>query len=81
MSVSGLDVTIAARYDWSVVRQSTSFPLRHGNLRNLTLQTCLSITRDFYRLHCTFARLYDAAASPALRPRLAGSLQLSLENE
>ena len=60
----GLDVRISARYDWSVVRRSTSFPLRHWNLRNLTLQTCLSITRDFFRLHSTFNRLYNAAASP-----------------
>ena len=61
-------------------------PLRHWNLRNLTLQqesyltagmlpynrnvtlqTFLSSTRDFYRLHSTFARLYNAAASPASR--------------
>ena len=36
--VSGLDVTVSARYGWSVASQSTSFPLRHCNLRNLTLQ-------------------------------------------
>ena len=35
----GLNVTISARYDWSVARQSTSFLLRHWNLRNLTLQS------------------------------------------
>ena len=34
----GLDVTISARYDWSVASQSASFPLRHWNLRNVTLQ-------------------------------------------
>ena len=72
----GLDVTISARYDWSVVRQSTSFPLRHWNLRNLTLQTCLSITRYFFHLHSTLARLYNAAASPASRLRSAGSLAI-----
>ena len=33
--------------------------------RNVTLQTFLSITRDFFRLHSSFARLYNAAASPA----------------
>ena len=58
-------------------------PLRHWNLRNLTLQqeclpykTFLSSTRDFYRLHSTFARLYNAAASPASRLRSAGSLAI-----
>ena len=34
----GLDVTIYVRYHWSVARQLTPFPLRHRNLRNLTLQ-------------------------------------------
>ena len=34
-----LDATISAGYDWSVARQSTSFPLRHWSLRNPTLQT------------------------------------------
>ena len=61
----GLDITISACYDWSVTRQSTSLPLRHWNLRNLTLQTCLSITWDFFCLHSNFARLYNAATSPA----------------
>ena len=40
----GLDVTISAHYDWSIARQSTSFPLHHWNLRNLALETYLSIT-------------------------------------
>ena len=44
--------------------------------RNVTLQTFLLITRDFYRLHSTFARLYNAAASPASRLRSAGSLAI-----
>ena len=47
----GLDVTISARYHWSVARQLTPFPLRHRNLRNLTLQECyLTNTRAFFRL-------------------------------
>ena len=46
--------------------------------RNVTLQTFLSSTRDFYRLHSTFARLYNAAASPASRLRSAGSLAIML---
>ena len=47
--------------------------------RNVTLQTFLSSTRDFYRLHSTFARLYNAAASPASRLRSAGSLAIICE--
>ena len=83
----GLDVTISTRYDWSVARQSTSYSLRHWNLRNLTLQqecyltTFLSITRDLNRQHKTFARLYNAAASPASRLRSAGSLAIKELNE
>ena len=50
----GLDVTISARYHRSVARQLTPFPLRHRNLRNLTLQQeCyLTNTQAFFRL-CT----------------------------
>ena len=48
------------------------FSLRHWNFRNLTLQ----ITRNFFRLHSTFARLYNAAASPASRLRSAVSLAI-----
>ena len=36
--LSGRDVGISARYHWSVARQLTSFPLRHWNLKNPTLQ-------------------------------------------
>ena len=46
-------------------------------LRNVTLQTRRSNTRDFSRQHNTFARLYNAAASPASRLRSAGSLAIS----
>ena len=48
----GLDVTISAGYHWSVARQLIPFPLRHRNLRNLTLQQeCyLTNTRAFFRL-------------------------------
>ena len=45
--------------------------------RNVTLQTFLSSTRDFNRLHSTFARLYNAAASLASRLRSAGSLAIT----
>ena len=69
----GLDVTIYARYHWSVARQLTLIPLRHRNLRNLTLQqecyltnlTNLTNTRAF----SAYTRLYNAAASPASRLR------------
>ena len=40
----------------------------------------LSITRDFFRLHNTLARLYNAAASPASRLRSAGSLAIKYFN-
>ena len=43
-------------------------------LRNLTLQ----ITGIFFRLHNTFARLYNAAASPASRLRSAGSSAINI---
>ena len=85
------------RYDWSVASQSTSFPLRHWNLRNLTFhpynknvtlqQECyltnipLDHSRFLPRLDSTFARLYNAAASPASRLRTAGSLAINRRNK
>ena len=39
--------------------------------------TCLLITGDFFRLRNTFARLYNATASPASRFRSVGSLAIS----
>ena len=57
---------------FTCVNRPLKDPLCHWNLRNLTLQTFLSNTRDFGRLHSTFARLYNAAASPASRLRSAG---------
>ena len=72
----GLNVTISASYDWSVAIFTTSLESQESylTLRTLTLQ----ITRDFFRLHNTFARLYNAAASPASRLRSAGSLAIKL---
>ena len=57
----GLDVTISASCDWSVENFLTSLESQESylTLRNVTLQ----ITRDFFRQHSTFARLYNAAAS------------------
>ena len=68
-TLCGLDVTISAP------RQLTSFPLRHWNLRNLTLQQeCYLASTPAY-FH-TFARLYNAAALPASRLCSAGSLAI-----
>ena len=47
------------------------FSLRHWNLRNLTLHSGMLPYK-----HSTFARLYNAAASPASRLRSAGSLAI-----
>ena len=66
----GLDVTISVPYYWSVARQLISFPLRHWNLRNLTLQTL--------ELFSAYARLYNAAASPASRLRSSVSLAINI---
>ena len=41
------------------------------------LQTCFLLTRDFFRLYSTFARLYDADASPASCLRSAGSFAIN----
>ena len=70
-----LDVTISARYHWSIARQLTPFPLRHRNLRNLTLQQECYLTN--IRAFSAFARLYNAAASPASRLRSAGLLAIN----
>ena len=73
-----LDVTISASCNWSVAVFTTSLESQESylTLRNLTLQTRLSITQDFFRQHSTFARLYNAATSPASRLRSAGSLAI-----
>ena len=77
----GLDVTISACYDWPVsclfhyvIGISGILPYN----RNVTLQTFLSITRDFFRLYNTLTRFYNAAASLALRLRSAGSLAITM---
>ena len=71
----GINVTISASCDCSVAIFTTSLESQESylTLRNLTLQ----ITRDFFHQHSTFARLYNAAASPASRHRSAGSLAKS----
>ena len=47
--ICGLDMTISASCDWSVAIFTTSLESEESyrTLRNLTLQTCLLITRDF----------------------------------
>ena len=62
----GLDVTISARYHWSVARQLTPISGILPYNRNVTLQTL--------ELFSAYARLYNAAASPASRLHSAGSL-------
>ena len=62
----GLDITISARYHWSVARQWTPIPLCHRNLGNLTLQTL--------ELFSAYARLYHAASSAS---RLCSAVSLA----
>ena len=78
-----LDVTISASCNWSVAVFTKSLESQESyvTLRNVTLRTRLSITRDFFRQHSTFARLYNAAASPASRLRSAGSLAIKYWRE
>ena len=70
-----LDVTISVCYHWSVARQLTPFHYFieiSGILpynKNVTLQTL--------ELFSAFARLYNAAALPALHLRSAGSLAIN----
>ena len=74
-----LDVTISASYNWSVAVFTTSLEPQESylTLRNVTLHTRLSVTRDFFRQQSTFVRLNNAAASPASRLRSAGSLAIT----
>ena len=66
----GLDVTISARYDWSETKTNNLF-----SSTSLESHKSLDI---FLRLHPTFARLYNAAASPASRLRSADSLAIKV---
>ena len=78
-----LDVTISARYHWSIVRQLT--PLRHQNFRNLTLQQewYLTNTRAFFRLYFRTAlplrqpRVFARLGSLAINPPNCCTVQLS----
>ena len=51
------------------------FSLRHWKLRNLTLHPGIL---PYKHLYLIFARLYNAAASPASRLRSAGSLAIKI---
>ena len=80
LTLQSLRVTIGPLQASTTSLESRESYLTAGMLpynRNVTLQTFLSSTRDFYRLHSTFARLYKAAASPASRLRSAGSLAIN----
>ena len=80
LTLQSLRVTIGPLQASTTSLESRESYLTAGMLpynRNVTLQTFLSSTRDFYRLHSTFARLYNAAASPASRLRSAGSLAIN----
>ena len=80
LTLQSLRVTIDPLQASTTSLESQESYLTAGMLpynRNVTLQTFLSSTRDFYRLHSTFARLYNAAASPASRLRSAGSLAIN----
>ena len=84
LTLQSLCVTIGPLQASTTSLESRESNLKAGMLpynRNVTLQTFLSSTRDFYRLHSTFARLYNAAASPASRLRSAGSLAITWEKE
>ena len=78
LTLQSLRVTIGPLQASTTSLESQESYLTAGMLpynRNVTLQTFLSSTRDFYRLNSTFARLYNAAPSPASRRlRSAGSL-------
>ena len=79
LTLQSLRVTIGPLQASTTSLESQESYLTAGMLpynRNVTLQTFLSSTRDFYRLHSTFARLYNAAATPASRLRSAGSLAI-----
>ena len=81
LTLQSLRVTIGPLQASTTSLESQESYLTAGMLpynRNVTLQTFLSSTRDFYRLHSTFARLYNAAASPASRLRSAGSLAIKV---
>ena len=66
----GLNVTISASCDWSVAILPTSLESQDSGI--LPYKSL----KIFLRLHSTFARLYNAAVSPASRLRLAGSLAI-----
>ena len=83
LTLQSLRVTIGPLQASTTSLESQESYLTAGMLpynRNVTLQTFLSSTRDFYRLHSTFARLYNAAASPASRLRSAGSLAIIFQD-
>ena len=85
LTLQSLRVTIGPLQASTTSLESRECYLTAGMLpynRNVTLQTFLSSTRDFYRLHSTFARLYNAAASPAERRGwLVGNYYMALSHK
>ena len=83
LTLQSLRVTIGPLQASTTSLESQESYLTAGMLpynRNVTLQTFLSSTRDFYRLHSTFARLYNAAASPASSSRLRSAASLAISD-
>ena len=87
LTLQSLRVTIGPLQASTTSLESQESYLTAGMLpysRNVTLQQECYLTNiplehsDFYRLHSTFARLYNAAASPASRLRSAGSLAINI---
>ena len=66
----GLDVTISARYHWSVARQLIPFPLRYRNLRNLTLQQECYLTNP----RAFFPATHGSVMLPPRQPRVFAQL-------
>ena len=65
LTLQSLHVTIGPLQASTTSLESQESYLTAGMLpynRNVTLQTFLSSTRDFYHLQSTFTRLYNAAA-------------------
>ena len=69
-----LDVTISASYNWSVAVFTTSLESQESylTLRNVTLQTRLSITREFFRQHSVLS--HGSIMLPPHQPRVFARL-------
>ena len=68
----GLYATIFVLYDWFVARQSTSFPLRHWNLKNLTKIKHVSRSLEIFSA-CTVL-LHSSIMLPPHQPHVFAQL-------